>query len=653
MGAMDGIWRSEAGEYTVATCGSRIYWLGVGKFRDAHGEGKTWAHVFCGNLRGSVVSGIWGDLPLGQDHMHGTLELLIDGGGMTMTRTAQTGGFGCQRWARLPSVRADGAFFDAMPGYWGDELFTGVYDNDEVEHGAGAGVYWLSQWDNHVFWFGKSKGAGQYANVGFGTVRGHLIEVEWCDLPLGNDKFSGQRLTLEFNEPEETLTKVGDDSGIFGGKVWRKRPLQSEFAQASRWIQTSERQLRTSPGDRLLQSLSATSTPENDAADLSDLLHQYKLTSAFEIKSSTIGESRGYVYLYTLQCPFFLHLNRNLRQDTVVLPKWVGYIRRLTAALEGLPSYQGFGYRGVCLDTDQVQQYTAGATFLWAGFTSVSKQRAIAEKFAQKSADGFVFEIFIREQGLGYEVRRTSAYPDEDEVLLAPNTVFVVRGCDERVIRLEVLSEETRASRKQLLNTLNEEGSGALVIGLTGATRSGKSRLAEMLRARLVERGHTVELVGQDAFWVKCVEVALSDGSVVQSEEETSCTDHEAFVAAIKEARTRVGGNGATRRGVVLTEGFQLLHASEVQHMIEHIFYLDIDRTESRRRRCSPAGPHNPNPLPTWKFDQLAWPAHERYVGSSVQPLGSRVHRLGPITDQDQDYSDAVEAVLRHISTHD
>ena len=50
------------------------------------------------------------------------------------------------------------------------------------------------------FWFGKSKGAGQYANVGLGRVQGSTLEVEWCDLPLGGDKYAGKRLVLELNE---------------------------------------------------------------------------------------------------------------------------------------------------------------------------------------------------------------------------------------------------------------------------------------------------------------------------------------------------------------------------------------------------------------------------------------------------------------------
>ena len=54
-----------------------MYWLGTGPH-------AFWAHVFCGTMEeDGRITGIWGDLPLGRDHMHGTLELRFAADGAT------------------------------------------------------------------------------------------------------------------------------------------------------------------------------------------------------------------------------------------------------------------------------------------------------------------------------------------------------------------------------------------------------------------------------------------------------------------------------------------------------------------------------------------------------------------------------------------
>ena len=63
----------------------------------------------------------------------------------------------------------------------------------------------------------------------------------------------------------------------------------------------------------------------------------------------------------------------------------------------------------------------------------------------------YLFEIAIDGTGLAHEVRQHSAFPEEDEVLLAPNVTLEVASREEKLIRLVVLAEPTRANQELLL----------------------------------------------------------------------------------------------------------------------------------------------------------------------------------------------------------
>ena len=162
-----------------------------------------------------------------------------------------------------------------------------------------------------------------------------------------------------------------------------------------------------------------------------------------------------------------------------------------------------------------------------------------------------------------------------------------------------------------------------VVIGLTGPTRSGKSWVAKEKRA-LEAAGTSAGVVGQDAYWVRAVQIKV-DGRAVWSEEEPGCTDHAAFAEAIR----RMG----RERQVVIAEGFQLVRDPAVVQLLDSIYLFEIDHDVASRRRAAQGGTGRPNPNPQSPatFDQLTWPAHLRYLEECVDPLGERVRRLaGP-----------------------
>lgn len=120
-----GVYRcDDGGAYFVRQVGDSVYWFGE------RADG-AFANLFTGKRSGNVISGNWYDLPKGASRNSGTLSLLIDDGAGTLTRTAQSGGFGGGHWSleqpsTNPVARVNPGFHRAQ--YQGD----GVADLDQA-----------------------------------------------------------------------------------------------------------------------------------------------------------------------------------------------------------------------------------------------------------------------------------------------------------------------------------------------------------------------------------------------------------------------------------------------------------------------------------------------------------------------------------------
>jgi uridine kinase len=163
------------------------------------------------------------------------------------------------------------------------------------------------------------------------------------------------------------------------------------------------------------------------------------------------------------------------------------------------------------------------------------------------------------------------------------------------------------------------------VIGITGVSRSGKGWVAEGIRQAAEAAGKRATIIAQDYFWFQACELKVHDQMRV-SNEEPECINHEKFAAEIEE--------NANTHDVVIAEGSYLVFNPLVAAQLNHIFMIDLDRDESRRRRTQPRDEKlNPNPLQVNDFDDLLWPAYERYMADKVVPLGERIVPLQSPTD--------------------
>ena len=157
---------------------------------------------------------------------------------------------------------------------------------------------------------------------------------------------------------------------------------------------------------------------------------------------------------------------------------------------------------------------------------------------------------------------------------------------------------------------LEEASASSIVVGISGCSRSGKGRLAKALKASLEAKGdREVAIVGQDSYWK----------GPRYSEHAGRMSD--AFAAMIAEK--------SATHSIVIAEGFQLLHSEKVRSLLTHCYHLELDKETAKYRRTQ-AKDHfyNPNPLSAVDFEELLWPAHERYVKESVEAMGEQAERL-------------------------
>lgn len=124
---------------------------------------------------------------------------------------------------------------------------------------------------------------------------------------------------------------------------------------------------------------------------------------------------------------YFL-LNQALRNRKVnpdAFRKWQGYLYFLMRALKKLPEFEGMVYRGgnAGIDQDTIHQhYTPGRPIQWSAFSSTSLNIGTTKSFIKKDK-GMLFKIKVL---TGRDIGPYSFLPKENEILLTPNTRFVV-----------------------------------------------------------------------------------------------------------------------------------------------------------------------------------------------------------------------------------
>lgn len=109
---------------------------------------------------------------------------------------------------------------------------------------------------------------------------------------------------------------------------------------------------------------------------------------------------------------------RNRDKDQMIL--WRDYIFYLMNGLFKLPVHQGKVARGIDVQVS-ASKYSKGKTVVWNAFTSTSASQKVAQGFIQQSGILFIMDVTS-----GRSISEFSAIPNEDEILILPNSEWAV-----------------------------------------------------------------------------------------------------------------------------------------------------------------------------------------------------------------------------------
>lgn len=125
---------------------------------------------------------------------------------------------------------------------------------------------------------------------------------------------------------------------------------------------------------------------------------------------------------YTEETPLYAQVNSLLRQghagSDISNSPLAPWICQLAAALRTIPEFTGASFRGTQMDEQDLSEYQVGQIFIWAPFTSASKNIEAC------LGGNVIFELVpvsaISERGkrAPRDISSYSSFPDEEEVLL-------------------------------------------------------------------------------------------------------------------------------------------------------------------------------------------------------------------------------------------
>ncbi|CAF1129906.1 unnamed protein product [Adineta steineri] len=132
------------------------------------------------------------------------------------------------------------------------------------------------------------------------------------------------------------------------------------------------------------------------------------------------------IYIYTMEmsgdsCVYRI-LNQTLRlEDRTKVRPWFGYLKLLDSATSKLPKFKGTVWRGI--DKDVTMNFKEGQRITWWSISSCSTSISVISSFISESSSGTLFNIECLN---GKSIASYTNYPNENEVILMPGTMFEV-----------------------------------------------------------------------------------------------------------------------------------------------------------------------------------------------------------------------------------
>ncbi|CAF3708481.1 unnamed protein product [Adineta steineri] len=132
------------------------------------------------------------------------------------------------------------------------------------------------------------------------------------------------------------------------------------------------------------------------------------------------------IYIYTMEMSHdssvYRILNQTLRAEdrSKVLP-WFGYLKLLDSATSKLPKFRGTIFRGI--NKDVTKSFKKNQKITWWSISSCSTSVDVISSFISKSSSSTLFHIKCLN---GKSISSFTCYPNENEVILMPGTIFEV-----------------------------------------------------------------------------------------------------------------------------------------------------------------------------------------------------------------------------------
>jgi hypothetical protein len=124
--------------------------------------------------------------------------------------------------------------------------------------------------------------------------------------------------------------------------------------------------------------------------------------------------------------PLYRILNSKI-QSKEPITDWQPFLWYFISGLKKLPPIATTVYRawGKPLTREEIEQYRQGEERTWPAFSSTSKRCTLVDSFSPKDKHATWFVLNINE---GRDISSLSAFSNEDEILLLPNTRFTVNA---------------------------------------------------------------------------------------------------------------------------------------------------------------------------------------------------------------------------------
>lgn len=130
------------------------------------------------------------------------------------------------------------------------------------------------------------------------------------------------------------------------------------------------------------------------------------------------------IYLYTMDTRFYIEINKALRKNVLVHVKpWFLYLKLFHTALNKLPSQKERVWRGI--KGNVKNYYVKGTRLIWTGISSTSTDIEVIRGFLPDNKHTTVFSVDCL---YGKSIVNHSAIPNEQEIILMPGTILVIKG---------------------------------------------------------------------------------------------------------------------------------------------------------------------------------------------------------------------------------